>query len=146
MDDKINEFFAQYEARVNRALGDAPEVDDARAMVEAFSDSFIAANPGGVICGKNDEQFRLHILQGLEFYRSIGTKSMTISGLTVTALDEFHAQARVSWQSDYIKKDGSGLRIDFDVIYMLQTVGERPKIFAYITGDEDGALRERGLI
>lgn len=122
------------------------EDDDAKATTEAFSDSFIAANPCGVICGKNDEQFRLHILQGLEFYRGIGTNSMTISGLTVTALDEFHVQARVSWQSDYIKKDGNGVRIDFDVIYMLQTIGERPKIFAYITGDEQGALRERGLI
>lgn len=146
MDDKINEFFAQYEARVNRALGDAPEVDDAKATVEAFSDCFIAANPRGVSCGKNDEQFRLQILQGFEFYRSIGTKSMTISCLAVTALDEFHVQARVSWQAEYIKKDGSGERIDFDVIYMLQTIGERPKIFAFITGDEEGALRERGLI
>ena len=117
-----------------------------RQRLRPFSDCFIAANPGGVICGKNDEQFRLQILQGFEFYRSIGTKSMTISGLTVTALDEFHVQARVSWQADYIKKDGSGVRIDFDVIYMLQTIGKRPKIFAYITGDEEGALRERGLI
>lgn len=145
MDDEISEFFAQYEARVNRALGDAPEVD-AKATADAFSDSFIAANPGGVSCGKNDEQFLSQILQGFEFYRSIGTKSMKISRLTLAALDEFHVQAKVSWQSDYMKKDGSGERIDFDVIYLLQTIGERPKIFAYITGDEEGALRERGLI
>ena len=46
MDDKIREFFAQYEARVNRALGDAPKVD-AKATTEAFSDSFIAAIPAG---------------------------------------------------------------------------------------------------
>ena len=78
MTDKIREFFAQYEARVNRALGEMPEID-AKATAEAFSDCFIAANPGGVNCGKNDEQFRSQILQGFEFYRSIGTKSMKIS-------------------------------------------------------------------
>jgi hypothetical protein len=122
MDDKISEFFAQYEARVNRALGDAPEVD-AKETAEAFSDSFIAANPSGVSCGKNDEQFQSQILQGFEFYRSIGTKSMKISHLAITSLDEFHVQVRVSWQADYVKKDGTGERIDFD-----------------------GALRERGLI
>ncbi len=142
---KIREFFAQYEARVNKALGEMPVID-AKATAEAFSDCFIAANPGGVNCGKNDEQFQSQILQGFEFYRSIGTKSMKISGLTITSLDEFHVQARVCWQADYIKKDGSGERIDFDVIYLLQTMGERPKIFAYITGDEQRVLRERGLI
>ena len=88
----------------------------------------------------------MHILQGLEYYRSIGTKSMKISSMAITSLDEFHVQTRVSWQSDYIKKDGNGERIDFDVIYLLQTIGEGPKIFAYITGDEQGTLRERGLI
>jgi len=145
MDDKISEFFALYEARVNKALEDTPEVD-AKATAEAFSDCFIYANPSGVNCGKNDEQFRSQILQGFEFYRSIGTKGMKISHLAITVLDEFHVQARVSWQSDYVKKDGTGERIDFDVIYLLQTIGEGPKIFAYITGDEEGALRERGLI
>jgi hypothetical protein len=94
----------------------------------------------------DDKISESQILQGFEFYRSIGTKSMKISRLTVIALDELHVQARVSWQSDYVKRDGTGERIDFDVIYLLQTIGEGPKIFAYITGDEEEALRERGLI
>jgi len=145
MNDKIREFFFQYEARVNNALEETP-VFDAKATAEAFSDCFIAANPGGVACGKNDEQFQSQILKGFEFYRSIGTKSMKISCLTITALDEFHVQAKVRWQSSYMKRDGKGERIDFDVIYLLQTIGERPKIFAYITGDEEKALREIGLI
>ena len=145
MTDKIREFFAQYETRVNNALGEKPVID-AVATAEAFSDCFIAANPRGVNCGKNDEQFQSQILQGFEFYRSIGTKSMKISGLTMTVLDEFHVQARVFWRAFYIKRDGTTERIDFDVIYLLQTTGDRPKIFAYITGDEEGALRESGLI
>jgi hypothetical protein len=36
--------------------------------------------------------------------------------------------------------------IEFDVIYFVQIIGEKPKIFAYITGDEQGASREKDLI
>jgi len=36
-------------------------------------------------------------------------------------------------------------RGEFDVIYLVQTLGETPRIFAYITGDEEKALREKGL-
>jgi len=36
--------------------------------------------------------------------------------------------------------------IKIDVMYLLQIIGERPRIFACITGDEEQALRERGLI
>jgi hypothetical protein len=142
---KIRDFFAQYEARVNRALEETPDFD-AKGTAEAFSDFFIAANPNGVACGKNDEKFQLQILHGYEFYRSIGTKSMKISRLTTTSLDEFHVQTKVRWQSNYEKRDGKGEKIDFDVIYLLQIIGEKPKIFAYITGDEERDLRERGLI
>jgi len=145
MNERIREFFAEYEARVNSALQATAKVD-AKAMAQAFSDCFIGANPSGVACGKNDELFQSQILQGFEYYRSIGTKSMKISGLKVTALDEFHVQVTVRWRSDYVKRDGKGERIDFDVIYLLQTIGERPRIFAYITGEEERTLRERGLI
>ena len=115
-------------------------------MAQCFSDCFIAANPAGVACGKNDEELESQILKGLQFYRSIGTRSMNVLEIAVTALNQFHALARVRWQSQYRKRDGEGERIDFDVIYLLQINGERPRIFAYITGDEEEALRERGLI
>lgn len=46
------------------------------------------------------------------------------------------------------KKDEEDNRvvIDFEVIYLLQTIANGPKIFAYITGDEESALRQRGLL
>jgi hypothetical protein len=54
--------------------------------------------------------------------------------------------AKVHWQAIYNKKDKSKESIEFDVIYFVQTVNDQLKIFAYITGDEQGVLRERGLI
>ncbi len=145
MDGRIERFFAGYAARFNRALGDAPVVD-VEGTASAFADCFIEASPRGVNCGKNDSQFRAMIPQGVEFYRRIGTTSMAITSLNVTELDGFHAMVKVRWDSRYRRKDGREERIEFDVIYLVQTLGETPRIFAYITGDEEKALHEKGLL
>jgi hypothetical protein len=141
----LTAFFAQYSARFNRGLGETPAVD-AEGTAAAFTDCFLAANPAGVWCGKNDEQFLAQIPQGFAFYRSIGTQSMTIDGLDITPLDDLHAMVRVHWNSRYIKQDGSEVAIPFDVIYLLQILDGQPKIFAYITGDEMQVLKEHGLL
>ncbi len=142
---KLEKFFAEYETTFDTALSETTTVD-VEETARAFADCFMAANPNGVMCGKNDEQFRTVIPQGCEFYRNIGPKSMEISSLTVTVLDDCHAMAKVHWQALHVKKDSSEELIDFDVTYLLQTIGEKPKTFAYITGDEQKLLRERGQI
>lgn len=53
--------------------------------------------------------------------------------------------ARVYWHYSYLK-DGKPGTIDFHIIYLLTTVNNEIKIFAYIAGDEQKALKERGLI
>ena len=145
IDQKLEEFFAGYEAQFNKALGPTPEVD-VEATAGAFADCFVEASPLGVSCGKNDEQFRAVIPQGYEFYRSIGTKSMRIDSLAVTVLDDYHAMAKVHWLALYTKKGGGNLMLDFDVIYFVQTIDGKSRIFAYITGDEQKAYQESGLI
>ncbi len=139
----LEKFFMEYEARFNRAMAGTI---DAEGTANAFASCFIEASPFGVNCGKNDDQFRIMIPKGYEFYRSIGTKSMKIISLDITSLDDFHSMAKVHWQAIYLKKDGSKESIDFDVIYFVQMISDQLKIFAYITGDEQGVLRERGLI
>ena len=142
---QLERFFAEYEARFNRALAENPE-EDIEATAAAFAEYFIAANQNGVNCGQNNEQLRTMLAQGNAFYRSIGTKSMKIAGLEITSLDDFHAMAKVHWDSRYVKKDGQRLQIEFDVIYLIQMRGGVPKIFGYITGDESEVLKEHGLI
>jgi hypothetical protein len=142
---KIERFFAEYEARTNRALAEPPVVD-VEETASAFAGCFVAATPNGVTCGKNDQGLRTVIPQGYEFYRSIGTKSMRIVFLEITTLDDYHVQAKAHWQALYQKKDGSEERIDFDVIYFVQTIGEQPRIFAYVTGDEQKLYQEKGLV
>src|SRR5690606_33708561 len=103
---QVQQFFAEYEARTNRALGDPPQVD-ADAAVGAFAECFIEASPTGVICAQNDDQFRGMVEQGYDFYRSIGTQWMRIRSLDVTLLDDFHAMAKIHWEALYKKQDGS---------------------------------------
>jgi hypothetical protein len=144
-EENIRKFFTQYEARFNQSLQDPP-VLDIDGVAASFTDFFIEASPLGVSGGKNDEKFREMIPQGFAFYKSIGTKSMKVANLDIIALDDDHAMAKVHWDSRYIKRDGSKERIEFDVIYFLQLLRDEPKIFAYITGDEQRVLKEHGLI
>lgn len=139
----IEDFFASYAGEFAQALeGHA----DAEATARHFTDCFIEASVHGVSCGRNDEVFRQQIPRGYDFYRSIGMKSMLVRDIQVSPLDGAHSIARVRWDSTYGKPDGTEESIDFEVIYFLQMTSGEPKIFGYITGDEQAIMRERGLI
>ena len=144
-EEKIREFFVKYAERFNNALQDPPVVD-VDGVVNSFASFFLEASPVGVLGGPNDTAFRERIAQGFSFYKNIGTTSMRIATLNIEPLDEYHSTAKVHWDSHYKKKDGSDEHIEFDVIYFIQTLIGQPKIFAYVTGDEQKVLKERGLV
>ncbi|HEY9009297.1 MAG TPA: hypothetical protein VIM75_24340 [Ohtaekwangia sp.] len=150
IDKKVRAFFQAYEDRFMRALhGDNAiegPVDDVEGTVNAFAEHFIEASPAGVQVGNNDETFRKMIPKGNDFYRSIGTKRMKIRDIIVSPLNEHHVMATVHWDSCYQKKNGTEISIAFPVIYLLQHLNGDLKIFAYITGDEQGALRDAGVV
>ena len=140
----LRQFFDAYAARFNAALsGEDPDTD---ATVAAFADCFVEASPLGIQCSKNDEQFRKTIPEGYAFYKSIGTQRMEISGSNITLLDEWHAMIQVHWHAVYRKKEDPELYIDFDVWYLVQELQEKIRIFAYITGDEQKVLKDKGLV
>lgn len=144
MKSLIEAFFYRYAAMFNDALqGGQPDVEGTAAC---FADQFIEAGPQGVQCGKNDEQFRDMIPQGYAFYKGIGVHSMEITGMEITILDPQHSLAKVYWKSGFVRKDRFAGSIEFEVIYLVQTKDRQPKIFAYITGDEQAELKEKGLI
>jgi predicted ester cyclase len=140
---RVKSFFASYAERFNRSLqGEKVVVDD---VAGSFASHFVEASPTGVHGGKNGLLFRWMIPRGVAHYKKIGTRQMRIAGLEVEALDPLHALAKVHWDSRYTKRDGSGARIAFDVTYLLHFEDGEPKIFAYIAGDEERALREHGI-
>jgi hypothetical protein len=140
---KIDQFFYQYQLKFNQGLHGVPDI---QATVNSFSGCFIEAGPRSLNCGKNDTKFETAIGQGYAYYRNIGLESMHIIARNSMILDEFHTMAKIHWRADYKKKDSSKVEIEFDVIYLLQHKGNGHKIFAYITGDEQKALKEKGVI
>jgi hypothetical protein len=140
---RIRDFFTAYEKRYAEALNGNIDVE---ATAAVFAEAFIEANPFGVSAGKNDDAFRKAIPQGMEFYRKIGTRSMEVDSVAITPLDASHHMAKVHWRATYAKKDKEDLVIEFDVFYLLQDINHELKIFAYITGDEQGVMKEHGLI
>jgi hypothetical protein len=141
---KLGQFFDAYAQRFNDAL--EGKGIDVEATVNAFAECFVEASPVGIVCGKNDEQFRDAIPKGFEFYRSIGTKSMQIESKEIAILDSFHSMVKVHWVATYKKGNDKNDVIEFDVFYFVQTINDSIKIFAYITGDEQKVLKERGLM
>jgi hypothetical protein len=141
---RINDFFDRYAARFRDALsGGQPDV---QGTANAFASSFIEASPAGIRCAANDAGFAAAIPQGYDFYRKIGTIKMEIGSREITLLDDLHAMVKIHWLSSYLKKDGARIDIGFDVFYIVQSREENIKIFCYITGDEQKALSDYGLL
>ena len=143
MEKNIHHFFAAYEKRFNDALKGEPDVE---GTARAFASCFVEASSMGIMCGHNDQEFRKKIPQGIEFYKKIGTRLMEIVSQEVTPLDDYHYLVKIHWKAHYKNKDNSDLVIEFDINYFLQGLNNELKIFAYITGDEQGVLRKHGLI
>ena len=140
---EVEEFFAGYEARVNAALGHPPVVD-VEGMAAAYAEHVIEAHPGGVIHFEK-EQFRAAIPQVFERQRSIGAKSMRMVSLEITPVDEHHWSGKVRWEARY-ERGHRVVLAEFDETYLVQTIGGQPQIFAYVAGDEEAFLKEKGLI
>lgn len=143
---KIEQFFHRYQQRFQRALDDPGDVD-AEGVVAAFADYFVGSSPAGVRGGKNGLMFKFAIARGFARYRKIGTVSMKIAAIETTALDKLHALAKVTWDSRYRRrKDGADVRIVFANVYLLRLQREGPRIFAYVTGDEEALLKKHRLV
>ena len=140
----INIFFIHYKNVFNKAIKE--NMPDAEPTVELFSNCFIAADPSGINCGRNDETFLDAMQKGYAFYKNIGITSMEIVSSQITLLNDFHAMAQIHWKSNFISKNGQKGSIEFNNIYFIQTRENQHKVFAYITGDEQAALKQKGLI
>lgn len=142
INDQIEQFFEEYEKRFAEGLaGNAVAEETAKA----FADFFVEASPMGIMGGKNDQEFLDRVPKGYDFYRSIGITKMEIRQLDITELNELHYMVEVYWESFY-EKDSQPGSIEFSVIYFLQHLNGSLKVFAYITGDEQAVLKERGLV
>ena len=143
MPHNIPAFFESYANLYNRALAGENVFGE---IASRFSTRFIAAGPQGVSTGKQDAAFRRTLAKGYDFYRSIGTKKMTAKRVETTPIDASHCMAKVFFCAEYRKPDGSSLKLEFDVTYLLDVSTTKPKIFGFVAGDEMALYRQYGLV
>ena len=143
MHTRVRQFFERYERSFNRALTGDMGMDE---LSELYAPSFIAASPAGVLTGKNDDGLRQAMAQGYARYRAIGTKAMRLRDVCLHAIDEHHCLAHVSWQASYARENQPDVLIDFEVHYFIQQLDGEPKVFGWVSGDEQALLREHCII
>lgn len=143
MENDVRKLFERYERFFNRAL--KGEVDR-QELASLYSSEFIGAAPVGVRTGKNDEQFKEVMTKGYAHYRATGAKEMRIRSIRLSAIDELHCVAHVAWTATYTREDRPDVAIDFDVHYLVQILNGDPRVFGWISGDEQALLKEHGIV
>lgn len=71
---------------------------------------------------------------------------MRVRSLRVSTIDALHGMAHVEWSATYLRKDGTNVTIDFAVHYLVQMQDGAPKVFGWISGDEQALLRQHGIV
>lgn len=142
-DNDIRTFFGRYREFFWDGIRG---VADMEQVASSYAAVFVAASPVGLNAGQNDEELKKAMRQGFEYYRQIGTKDMLLREVRITPIDEHHCVAHVAWTAVYDRGDEPDVSIDFEVHYLMQQLGDEPKIFGWITGDEQAALKEHGII
>ena len=143
METGVRKLFERYERFFNRSLrGDMDEEE----LAALYAPEFIAASPAGVMTGKNDDRLRQVMAQGYTHYRAIGTKAMRIRDVRIAPLDDRHCVAHVAWTATYARAGRPDAAIDFDVHYLVQQLDGEPKVFGWVSGDEQALLREHGIV
>ena len=139
--EDIEKFFTAYAKRSDDALQEPP-LEDVDGVIGSFAPFFVEASPKGVQGGANDAAFRKAVPEGFGNYRKVGGKAMRIARIKVTDLDDCN-----DWEFDYERPaDGRKGTISFQNIYLMNFADGAPKIFAYITPDEEQAMKDHGLL
>jgi hypothetical protein len=143
MEASVRKLFERYERFFKQALdGDM----DMRGVASLYASHFIAATPAGVMTGRNNDKLKQVMAQGYAHYRAIGTKEMRIREVRLSPIDEQHCVAHVAWTATYARKEQRDVAIDFDVHYFVRVLDGEPKVFGWVSGDEQALLREHGII
>ena len=98
------------------------------------------------MAGKNDEQLKQIMKQGYVRYREQGMKDMRLQKLRISSIDQKHCVAHVSWRATYAREDRPDTAIDFEVHYFVRGFMSEPEVFGWVSGDEEAALKEHGLV
>lgn len=138
----LHDFFHRYGHEFNEGLAGRPNME---ALSELYAEAFIGSAPAGVVTGHNDAELARVMSEGFRRYQSIGMKRMELEGVTVSSIDALHAIAHAAWNAVYAVEGGErSIRFTNAYLVRLDAHGA-PKVFGWITGDEEEAMRKHGI-
>ncbi len=143
METAVRNLFARYQRFFDHALDGVVDLDQGASF---YASAFIAASPAGVVAGTNDDRLGQLMEQGYERYRAMGTKEMRIRDVRLSAMDDHHCSAQVAWTAVYSRQNSPDVSIDFHIHYFVQTLSGEPKIFGWVSGDEQALLKGHGIV
>lgn len=143
MQSEVQKLFERYADIANRALGGDMDLDEAAAL---YASEYIGASPAGVRTGKSGEELKQFLAQTYAHFRAIGTKAMRLRNVRLSPIDACHCVAHVAWTATYARKAQPDVTVDFDVHYLVQQLDGPPQVFGWVSGDEQGLLRDKGII
>ncbi|GLQ53030.1 hypothetical protein [Devosia nitrariae] len=142
--DRARDFFMEYGQLMDAGVKSGHP--DTKALKACYAGYFVGASPVGIMGGEAKEDFGDIIAAGVENYRRMGATEFIVEGVATTPIDDLHTMARVSWRFGYKRpNDGVAGTIRFENVYFVSFVEGPPKIFAWVTPDEQAVLREHGL-
>lgn len=120
MNEDVRKLLAEYEK-----LFDALDV---AGQARFLADSFISAGPHGAIAQSKAEYLKM---AEQAFYKNVGQTSAKILSIEETPISDEYSLVRVHWAATFQKMGTKTM--EFDVSYVVQRMGEEPKIILFIT-------------
>ncbi len=146
IEDDARKLFEAYSRRSNEAIRPGAGIDPA-AFASVFAPFFVGVSPAGVFGAPKGGDFVQRMADGFANYRAMGATRFEIVNMEFEALDELNGLVKADWEFDYKRpSDSKTGTIAFRNIYFVTIAGGAATIFAWITPDEQKALREHGLI
>ena len=133
--DQLDTLFKEYETAFDKL--------DVKTISGYCADSFISAGPKGSIT-QSRKDYEKKAEQATKFYKSIGRNSAKIISKRVMPICNDYSMVVVRWGITF---DRTGNKvIEFDTSYIIQEVGDEPKIILLISHeDEEEAMKKLGL-
>ncbi len=133
--DKLEKLFNEYEHCFGKL--------DFKKMTALFSDSFISAGRKGTLA-ENKKQFIQKAAEASTFYQQLGMNSAKILSRYELSISDNYSMVTIHWGVSF-KKTGDQ-KVEFDVSYIVQKIGDDPRIIMMITHqDEEEKMRSLGI-
>jgi hypothetical protein len=133
--DQLDTLFKEYETAFDKL--------DVKTISGYCADSFISAGPKGSITQSRTE-YEKKAEQATNFYKSVGRNSAKIISKRVMPICNDYSMVVVRWGITF-DKTGNKI-IEFDTSYIIQEIGNEPKIILLISHeDEEEAMKKLAL-